>query len=113
MGAVFLVASFGDNDVTANDAGRQLARLFAGTLLMAGTFTFLFGVGLLRGERGKANRYFVPLAVGAAIGALEAVLFLAAAGVLLLAPYVLIVLVLHPVRRFVARVLHRRREYTR
>ena len=113
MGGAFFVASFGDNNVTADDAGRQLAQLFAATLLLAGTFTFMLGVGLLHGERGKANRYIVPLAVGAAVGTLETVLFFAAAGVLLLAPYALIVLVFHPLRHLPTRVMHRRHERTR
>ncbi len=113
MGAAFIMASFADNDVTASEAGRRLARLFAVTLVLTGTFTFLLGVGLLRAERGSGRRYVVPVLVGGLIGALEAVLFLAAAGVFLLAPLVLTVLVFHPVRRFAGRVLQRPRERSR
>ncbi len=105
MAAGFVIASFGDNNVTATEAGPGLARLFAAALAISGSFTFLLGYGLLRGERGHGDHYVVPIIVGAAIGAMETVLFLAAAGKLLLLPPLLLIFVLRPVRRHAGRLL--------
>jgi len=106
MSAGFVVASFTDSNVTASDAGRQLAWLFAAALWMAGAVTLLLAVGLLREGRKRPGRYILPLAVGVGIGATEAALFLSAAGAFLLAPFVLLVVVVHPVHRRTARLFH-------
>ncbi|KAA0232010.1 MAG: hypothetical protein HUU14_04245 [Dehalococcoidia bacterium] len=105
MAAAFMFASFGDGGVTATEAGPGLARLFAGALFLAGAFTFLLGYGLLHGERNRKSHYLVPMGVGALVGGLEAALFLATAGRLLLLPPLLLVFVLRPVRRQAGRLL--------
>jgi hypothetical protein len=100
MALIFLIASFLSADVTAGEAGRLLARLFAGALFMAGLFVALLGVGLLREERGDFDHYLVPIVVGIVIGALEATLFLIPAGILLWVPFLLLTFVLRPIRRW-------------
>jgi len=113
MAVTFFVASFIDDNVTAGDAGRALARLFAVALLLAGLFVFALGFGLLRGERGRADHYVVPLLLGVVIGGAEATLFLWPASNFLFAPFVLLVFVFRPVRRHLSRMVHPAREYSR
>lgn len=105
MGGVFLAASIGSNELTAGEAGRAIARLFAAALALAGTFTFALGWGLLRGERSDPDHYVVPMLVGAVIGVSEAGLFLATAASLLPLPFLLLVFATRPVRRFLRRRL--------
>src|SRR5437016_5774119 len=52
MAVVFLAASFMSDDVTSGEAGRVLARLFAGALFASGFFMLLFALALLRDDRG-------------------------------------------------------------
>jgi len=99
MAAVFFIASYSDDAVTAGDAGRMLARLFAGSLVASGSLLFLLGFLLLRDERGQADHYIVPAIVGTVAGIMEASFFLDPAGAWLLAPVALLVLSLRPVRR--------------
>jgi len=105
MAAIFVVATFTSDQLSAGDAGTDLARLFAGALTLAGVCGFLIGVLLLRGERNQADHYVFPLALGAFIGAAEAFLFLVPAPALLFAPFLLLIFVFRPVRRGIARLI--------
>ena len=71
MAVVFFIASFSDDAVTAGDAGRALARLFAASLAISGALIFLLGFLLLRDERGQADHYVVPAIVGGVAGVME------------------------------------------
>ncbi|MGI8927768.1 MAG: hypothetical protein ACR2HN_14165 [Tepidiformaceae bacterium] len=105
MAVIFFAASFFDDNVTAGDAGRVLARIFAGSLFVSGLFLGLLGVGLLRDDVRQSDHYVVPLLLGAVIGALESVIFLLPAEELLIAPFALLIFAFRPVRRWVARSL--------
>ena len=114
MSTAFFVASFLDDNLSNGDAGTQLARIFAGTLLMSSIFTFLLGLLLLRGERNQLDHFIVPLVVGAVVGALEALLFLNPRGpLLLLLPLVLFVFAFRPVRRGLGGIFGGRRARAR
>lgn len=99
MAVVFVATTFLGDEVLTGDAGRFFARLFAGALAVSALLLFLLAFSLLRDERGRAVHYVVPMGVGVAIGLLEAALFLGAAGLLMLAPFLLLLLVIAPVRR--------------
>ncbi|MCC7365262.1 MAG: hypothetical protein IT303_12910 [Dehalococcoidia bacterium] len=103
MALVFLIASFVDGNVTAGDAGRVLARMFAGALLIAGLFIGALGFALLRDDRQKVDHYTVPIALGAIAGALEAWLFLVPAGQWLPFPPILLIFTFRPLRHAISR----------
>lgn len=102
MAAILLAASFTGEDLIPGEAGRALARIFAALLFGTGVFTFLAGYGMLGDERGRSDHYVVPVIVGMSAGALEGMLLLSDAGNWLIAPFVLLLLALRPVRRFAA-----------
>ncbi len=106
MAVTFFIASFLSDEVTAGEAGRLLARLFALALFITGLFMGLLGFGLLRDERDQADHYTVPVAVGIIIGGIEAVMFLIPTGEFLWAPFVLLVFVFRPVRRHLSRMMN-------
>jgi hypothetical protein len=108
MAAIFVVATFTDDDLSAGNAGTDLARLFAGSLVLAGLCGFLIGVMLLRGERRQTDHYVTPAIIGAVIGALEAVLFMWPAEAFLFAPFALLIFVFRPVRRHISKMVHPR-----
>lgn len=99
MALLFFLASYINEDVTVGEAGRVLARLFAGALAIASAFTFMLGLVLLRDERGDADHYVVPMVIGTLIGALASLLFLTLHFELLFLPFLLVIFVLRPVRR--------------
>ncbi len=101
MAAIFFVATFTDDSLSAGNAGTDLARLFSGALLVAGLCGFLIGMLLLRDERGNSDHYVVPIALGALIGVFEALLFLRPAPGLLFLPFLLLIFVFRPFRRMV------------
>lgn len=105
MAVVFFAASFVSDTLSNGDVGTDLARLFAGTLTLSALFAFMMGILLLRDDRKQVDHYLLPLAVGSVIGALESALFLNPAGPWLLAPFLLLVFVLRPVRRAVANLV--------
>jgi Na+-driven multidrug efflux pump len=105
MAAIFVVATFTYDDLSAGDAGTDLARLFAASLALAGGCGFLIGVMLLRGERRRADHYVTPVIIGAVMGTLEAILFLWPAEAFLFAPFALLVFVFRPVRRHLSRMV--------
>jgi hypothetical protein len=113
MAAIFVVATFTDDDLSAGNAGTDLARLFAGSLVLAGVCGFLIGVMLLRGERRQADHYVTPVIIGAVIGTLEAVLFMWPAEAFLFAPFALLIFVFRPVRRHVSKMVHPRSDIFR
>ena len=106
MAAVFAAASFLDEDLSNGDAGTDLARIFAGTLMLSAILLALMGFLLLRDERGRADHYRVPILIGLLVGGLEAAMFLdPRSPILLLAPLALLIFVLRPVRRAIAAML--------
>lgn len=104
MAIVFTIISFGNDNVTAGEAGRILARMFAGALAVAAVLVAVLAVGLLRDERGQADHYVVPILIGLVIGVCEAVVFLLPAGAWLPYPFLLLFFALRPVRRVMARL---------
>lgn len=101
MAFILFVASFLSENVTAGDAGRLLARIFAGALFISGLFVFLLGLSFVRGDSLRLEEYIIPICVGIVIGAIEAWLFLQPAGEWLWAPLLLLVFTLRPVRNMV------------
>lgn len=102
MAAVVAAATFVSDDLSGGSAGTQLARLFAGTLALSGTFAGLVAM-LLLGPRKRADHVVVPAVIGAALGCLEALLFLDAAPLLLLAaPCAVLVFTWRPLRRLIS-----------
>ena len=99
MALLFFLASYVNGDVTVGEAGRVLARLFAGALAIASAFTFMLGLVLLRDERSDADHYVVPMVIGTLVGALASLLFLTLHFELLFLPFLLVIFVLRPVRR--------------
>jgi hypothetical protein len=99
MAAIFLVASFLTDSHTAGDAGRDLERLFAGTLGIVGLSLFVLAVLLLGDDRGQGDHYYVPILIGAAVGGAEALCFLLPEPALLWAPPLLLIFALRPLRR--------------
>ncbi len=106
MAGIFIVATFTYDELSAGDAGTDLARLFAASLVLAGACGFLIGVMLLRGERRRADHYVTPVIIGAVMGTLEAMLFLWPAEAFLFAPFALLIFVFRPVRRHLSRMVH-------
>ena len=103
MAVVFFLASFFDDSLSAGDVGTTLARAFAGALAVSALFSFLLALLLLRSDRDKLDRYRTPLLLGVVIGGLESWLFLQAQPPLfLLAPILLLVFALRPIRRALA-----------
>jgi hypothetical protein len=109
MAVVFFVASFLNDTVTSNEAGKELARLFAGALSITSLFAFLLGIVLVRDERNQADHYLTPFAIGIAIGALESMIFLVPADTFLLAPFLLLIFVFRPIRRRISTSLRNAR----
>ena len=99
MALLFFLASYVNEDVTVGEAGRVLARMFAGALAIASAFTFMLGLVLLRDERGEADHYIIPMVIGTLMGALASLLFLTLHFELLFLPFLLVIFVLRPVRR--------------
>lgn len=105
MAAVLAMATFLRDDLAGGSAGTELARLFAGTLALSGTFAGLVAM-LLLGPQHRADHVAVPALIGGALGLLEALLFLDAAPVLLLAaPCAVLVFTWRPLRRLIARTV--------
>lgn len=100
MAVVFFIASFAHEDLSNGDAGTDIARIFAATLTLSAIFLFLLGMMLMRSDRNQLDHYVTPILLGIAVGALESWLFLnPPSPVILLAPLLLFVFVLRPVRR--------------
>lgn len=99
MAIVFVVASFTDDNITVGEAGKVLARLFAGALAVASGFTFLLGLVLLRNDRNQADHLLAPMAIGVLTGLLASMLFLTLQFRLLFLPFLLLFLVVRPIRR--------------
>ena len=105
MAAIFLVASFSNENLTSSEAGRVLARVFAVLLALSGLFVGLVALLLLREERRRPDHYITPGIVGMLIGSLEGFLFLWPTNQFLWAPFALLVFALRPVRRLIADML--------
>ncbi len=108
MSAIFVVASFVDDDVTAGEPGTLLARMFAAALTLSGIFGFLLGLILLRDELRQRDHYITPMILGVVMGGLVATLFLVPSNTFVLAPFLLLIFVFRPLRRSMARLFRRR-----
>jgi hypothetical protein len=108
MAALFALASFSDDDVTAGEAGPLLARMFAAALATFATFVFVLALALLRDERNDWTHYGVPAVIGIVAGILIAFLLLETAGGWIFAPLLLLVFALRPVRAAASRLIGRR-----
>lgn len=107
MALLFVIASFLDPDITEQEAGPVLARIFAASLATCATFVFVLGIALLRDDRNDPSHYIVPMIVGFLVGMIATSLFIQAVGAWVFAPFVLLVFTLRPVRRAIARALGR------
>ncbi len=105
MAAVLIAASFGSDDLVGGDTGRILARFFAGALAVSAVLLFLLGVILLRDDRGGADHYRVPIALGLVVGLVEGWLFILPAGGVLPFPPLALLFALRPLRRLVSSLL--------
>ncbi|WBL35711.1 hypothetical protein O0235_13165 [Tepidiforma flava] len=99
MAAIFGIASFTGPGFAGGKAGADLARLFAVSLGIAAVCSLLIGALLAAGAADAAGHIVAPAALGAAIGALEALLLLEARVALLPLPLALLLFVPLPVRR--------------
>ena len=105
MAVIFFVASLVHDDLSRGDAGTDITRIFAGTLLLSGLLLGLLGMLLLRDRAKRMDHVTVPVAIGVLAGALESWLFLDPRGaVLLLLPLLLLVFALRPVRKGLGRL---------
>jgi hypothetical protein len=107
MAVVFFGASFLSEDVVSGSAGKVLARFFAGTLLLAGTFMFALGYGLLRDDRSQADHYTFPIMLGIAVGLFESIFFLKTVEQFLFLPLLFLLLAIRPLRRAISGLLFR------
>jgi hypothetical protein len=99
MAAIFVVVSFQGTGFAGTGPGADLARLFAGSLGVAGLAAALIGVLLVAGTPEPATHVVAPAAIGAVIGALQSLLLLQAAPLFMPLPLALLVLVPARVRR--------------
>lgn len=99
MGLVLATATLLGDEVVFGDTGRALARVFAGSLGVAGLLLFLIALVLLGDERRRGDHYRGTALAGAAVGAAEAGLFLAGSGRLLWIPPLFLILAVRPLRR--------------
>ena len=108
MGVLILVAAFAGENVAGGEAGRVWALIFAGGLALCGLFLVLLGLVLL-GERSReGGRYLVPVASGVGAGLVVGALLLEGASRgAVLAPLLLLLLALPPVREGLAWVMRR------
>ncbi|MCA9830531.1 MAG: hypothetical protein R3B97_11915 [Dehalococcoidia bacterium] len=104
MAVVLGVSTMLGDRIVFGDTGRALARLFAGSLAVAGLLLFLIALVLLRDERSHADHYRGPGIIGGAVGAAEAGLFLAESGRYLWIPPVCLLFALRPLRRLITAV---------
>ena len=108
MAVLIVVATFSGENVLGGSAGRFWALTFAGALALCGLFLVLLGLVLL-GERSRERgRYLVPVASGVGAGVLVGALVLEGASRgAVLAPLLLLVLALPPVREGLAWIMRR------
>jgi hypothetical protein len=104
MAGVFVVATYVDDSITAGETGAALARLFAAALAVAGCLLFLLGMVLLRDDRGQADHYAAPMAIGILVGVVEAVFLLVPFGAILWLPPLFLLFALRPVRSGLTRM---------
>jgi hypothetical protein len=102
-----IVAVTGFTGDAFGEAGRRIALMFAGSLVIAGGFLWLLGATLLRDARWSLESYAMPFAVGAIIGAVELVLLFNLWAFWLWAPPLLVIFALRPVRRALFRPFYR------
>ncbi len=102
MGVVFLSMSF-SSAIIEDSAGRTLARLFAGSLLISGLLLFLLGHGLLHEWRGQSEYYAWPTLLGVIIGVSASLLFVAETGQVVAVPFFFTVLAIRPISRLMTR----------
>lgn len=109
LGLLILAASFAGENVLGGGAGRFWARAFAGAGLLTGLFLALLALGLPGAGARAPRRHLPAIAAGAAAGALTGALLLdGASREAALAPLLLLLPALPPVRRGLARLVRRR-----
>jgi hypothetical protein len=107
MAAALAAATVVPGDVIHGDTGRALARVFAGTLVVASVMFTLMALLLLRDERTNGAHYWTPLLIGAIAGVLEAWFFLAGWASVLWLPPLLLLFAFRPLRRAGSWILNR------
>ena len=108
LGLLILAASFAGESVLGGGAGRFWARAFAGAGLLTGLFLALLALGLSGEGTGAPRRHVLPAAAGTAAGLLTGALLLDGAGrEAALAPLLLLLLALPPVRGGLSRLAGR------
>ena len=108
LGLLILAASFTGENVLGGGAGRFWARVFAGAGLLTGLFLALLALGLSGEGTDAPRRHAVPAAAGAAAGLLTGALLLdGAAREAALAPLLLLLFALPPVRDGLSRLAGR------
>lgn len=108
LGLLILAASFMGENVPGGGAGRFWARVFAGAGLLTGLFLALLALGLSGGGRDAPRHHALPAAAGAVAGLLTGALLLDGAGrEAALAPLLLLLLALPPVRGGLSRLAGR------
>ena len=106
LGLLILAASFAGENVLGGGAGRFWARAFAGAGLLTGLFLALLALGLPGAGTRAPRRHLPAIATGAVAGALTGALLLDGAGrEAALAPLLLLLLALPPVRRGLMRIV--------
>lgn len=105
LGLLILAASFAGENVLGGGAGRFWARAFAGAGLLTGLFLALLALGLPGAGARTPRRHVPAIMAGAAAGALTGALLLdGASREAALAPLLLLLLALPPVRRGIGRI---------
>ena len=108
MALLIVVAAFSGENVAGDEAGRFWALTFAGALGLSGLFLVMLGEVLLGEGARQRSRYVVPVASGVAAGGLVGALMLDGAGrEAVLAPLLLLLLALPPVRHGLAWLVRR------
>jgi hypothetical protein len=101
MGIVFVLVSYLDHSAKAE---AEIARLFGVALLLTGLFLAALSFGLSPADRTDFVPYVYPTLVGLIIGGIEASLFLAPVILAMPVPFLLLIVLVDPVRRRVERM---------
>lgn len=101
MGIVFLSVSFFDHSARAE---AELARLFALSLVLTGLFLLAISFGLSPASRTDLAPCVYPALVGVVIGGLDAILFLAPVILAIPLPFLLLIVLIDPIRRRLERM---------
>lgn len=105
---IVVAASFVGENILGGDAGRFWARAFAAALGLTGLFLTLLALGLTGENIRDRTHYVVPMIVGLGAGVFEGMLLLnGTIDLTILAPLLLLIFALRPVRRGISRIARR------